>query len=324
MLDLAVVGEDETVAEALAGSVALAQAAEQRGYRRIWYAEHHNMASIASAATSVLIAHIAANTKEIVLGSGGIMLPNHSPLVIAEQFGTLASLHPGRIELGLGRAPGTDQATAFAMRRNMRASDNFPQDVLELQAYLSGESRVEGVNAIPGTGTNVPLTILGSSLYGAELAARLGLSYGFASHFAPEALQEAMALYRELFEPSAQLDEPLAYAAVNVVMAETEEKAQAKAEQVKRRRVSSFLGRRGYSFSDDELDDLMASPQGQQILGMMKHTAIGTTGTVRAQLDEFAQFANADELIVVHQATNIAGRVKSVHLLADAYDTVSV
>lgn len=324
MLDLAVVGEGETVAEALAGSVALAQAAEQRGYRRIWYAEHHNMASIASAATSVLIAHIAANTKEIVLGSGGIMLPNHSPLVIAEQFGTLASLHPGRIELGLGRAPGTDQATAYAMRRNMRASDNFPQDVLELQAYLAGESRVEGVNAIPGANTNVPLTILGSSLFGAELAARLGLSYGFASHFAPEALQDAMALYRELFEPSAQLDKPLAYAAVNVVIAETEGKAQAKAERVKRRRVSSFLGRRGYRFTDDELDELMVSPQGQQILGMMKHTAIGTTDTVRAQLDEFAQFANADELIVVHQATNIAGRIESVHLLADAYDTISV
>ncbi len=323
MLDLAVVGEGETAADALAGSVALAQAAEERGYERIWYAEHHNMASIASAATSVLIAHVAAHTETITLGSGGIMLPNHSPLVIAEQFGTLACLHPGRIELGLGRAPGTDQATAYAMRRNMSSTDSFPKDVLELQAYLAGESRVEGVNAIPGINTNVPLTILGSSLYGAELAARLGLSYAFASHFAPAALVQAMELYRDLFEPSAQLDQPCAYAAINVVLAETEALAQTKAELVKRRRVASFLARGGYRFAEDELDGLVASPQGQQIVAMMKHTAIGTPEAVRDQLNDFAEFSGADKLIVVHQATNIADRVESVHLLANAYAPVS-
>ena len=186
ILDLAMVGKDETPADAFANSVAVAQRAEQRGYRRVWYAEHHNMSSIASSATSVLIAHVAAHTSTIRLGSGGVMLPNHSPLVIAEQFGTLAALHPDRIDLGLGRAPGTDQVTMRAMRVDPMASDRFPQDVLELQAYLRGESTVAGVEAVPGAGTNVPLYILGSSLFGARLAARLGLPYGFASHFAPD------------------------------------------------------------------------------------------------------------------------------------------
>src|SRR5262245_32329317 len=182
ILDLAIVGHDDTVAEALQASVALAQAAEERGYRRIWYAEHHNMSSIASSATSVLIGHVAAHTERIRLGSGGIMLPNHSPLVIAEQFGTLATLHPGRIELGLGRAPGTDLAALQAMRRDIDAADDFPRDVLELQAYLADDGNVNGVRATPGAGTEVPITILGSSRYGAQLAAQLGLPYGFASH----------------------------------------------------------------------------------------------------------------------------------------------
>ena len=201
ILDLAIVSQDETPADAFANSVAVAQRAEQRGYNRIWYAEHHNMSSIASSATSVLIAHVAAHTSTIRLGSGGVMLPNHSPLVIAEQFGTLATLHPGRFDLGLGRAPGTDQNTMHAMRIDMRASDRFPQDVLELQGYLAGKSLVPGVQAVPGTGTNVPLYILGSSLFGAQLAAKLGLPYGFASHFAPGQLLEAVALYRRDFEP---------------------------------------------------------------------------------------------------------------------------
>ncbi|MCB0994760.1 MAG: MsnO8 family LLM class oxidoreductase, partial [Acidimicrobiales bacterium] len=185
ILDLAIVGRGESVADALAHSVAVAQRAETLGYHRIWYAEHHNMAAIASSATSVLIAHVAAHTTSIRLGSGGVMLPNHSPLVIAEQFGTLASLHPGRIDLGLGRAPGTDQNTMRAMRVDPMAAERFPQDVLELQGYLRGESLVPGVEASPGAGTDVPLYILGSSLFGAQLAAKLGLPYGFASHFAP-------------------------------------------------------------------------------------------------------------------------------------------
>ena len=189
LLDLAAVGKNETIGESFAGSVALAQLAERSGYERVWYAEHHNIGSIASSATAVLIAHVGAHTSTIRLGSGGVMLPNHSPLAIAEQFGTLAELHPGRIDLGLGRAPGTDQNTWRAMRRDPAASEQFPQDVLELQGFLSDESPVPGVKAIPGQGTHVPLYILGSSLFGAQLAAVFGLPFGFASHFAPRSLQ---------------------------------------------------------------------------------------------------------------------------------------
>ncbi|MEX0835631.1 MAG: LLM class flavin-dependent oxidoreductase, partial [Nitriliruptor sp.] len=202
ILDLADVGPGENVPDRLRSSVELARHAERWGYRRIWYAEHHNMPTIASAATSVLIAHVAAHTRTIRLGSGGVMLPNHSPLVIAEQFGTLESLHPGRIDLGLGRAPGTDQQTFRALRRHPAAAERFPDDVLELQGYLRGEPLVEGVRATPGHGTDVPLYILGSSLFGAQLAAQLGLPYAFASHFAPDALQAAVAAFRSGFRPS--------------------------------------------------------------------------------------------------------------------------
>src|SRR6195952_3354043 len=226
ILDLAAVGPGESIADSFAGSVGLAQAAERLGYTRIWYAEHHNIRSIASSATSVLIAHIAAHTETIRLGAGGIMLPNHSPLVIAEQFGTLATLHPDRIDLGLGRAPGTDQNTSRAMRRDHRAADTFPDDVLELQAYLGDESRVPGVNASPGRGTNVPLYILGSSLFGAQLAAAYGLPYAFASHFSPDLLHDAVEFYRREFTPSAQLSAPHVIAGVNVVAASSTAEAQ--------------------------------------------------------------------------------------------------
>jgi luciferase family oxidoreductase group 1 len=320
ILDLAIVGHDDTVAEALDATVVMAQAAEERGYRRIWYAEHHNISSIASSATSVVIAHVAAHTERIRLGSGGIMLPNHSPLVIAEQFGTLASLHPGRIELGLGRAPGTDLMTLRAMRRDVDAADQFPNDVLELQAYLAGDSLIRGVEAIPGAGTEVPITILGSSRYGAQLAAQLGLPYGFASHFAPAELQNAVALYRRTYQPSARHPEPYVHAGVNVVVADTREEATALYERVKRSRVASFLGRgAGRRLTDDEVDRLMRSPQGLQVIGMMRHTAVGTPAEVRGQLEEFAAYADADDLIVVHNATTIEQRLRSVHLLADAY-----
>src|SRR4051812_29846301 len=202
ILDLATIGRGETARDALAASVQLAQRAEAQGYRRIWYAEHHNIKAIASSATSVVIAHVAAHTSTIRLGAGGIMLPNHPPLVIAEQFGTLATLHPGRIDLGLGRAPGSDQPTMRAMRRDPARAEDFPRDVLELQGYLADETRVPGIYATPGRGTNVPLYILGSSTFGAQLAALLGLPYAFASHFAPQSLFEATAMYRERFEPS--------------------------------------------------------------------------------------------------------------------------
>ena len=221
ILDLAPIRRGETTSDSLSASVTLAQRAEQLGYLRVWYAEHHNIATIASSATSVLIAHVAAHTQEIRLGAGGIMLPNHSPLLIAEQFGTLESLHPGRIDLGLGRAPGSDQTTMRALRRNAGSAESFPEDVLELQGYLSGETRIAGVEATPGKGTNVPLYILGSSMFGAKLAASLGLPYAFASHFAPDLLESAVAAYRREFQPSAQLDQPYVIAGVNVIAADT-------------------------------------------------------------------------------------------------------
>ena len=229
VLDLAPIAEHETAREALEASVRLAQRAEELGYARVWYAEHHNFASIASSATAVVIAHVAAHTQRIRLGAGGVMLPNHAPLVIAEQFGTLASLHPDRIDLGLGRAPGTNQATMRALRRDASAAETFPQDVLELQGFLSGETRIPTVHAIPGRGTNVPLYILGSSLFGAQLAAALGLPYAFASHFSPGALEDAVRVYREQFKPSAQLDRPYVIAAVNVLAADSEDEARAPA-----------------------------------------------------------------------------------------------
>src|SRR3954471_2875951 len=221
VLDLAPINKGQSVGDGIAASVALAQQAETWGYQRVWYAEHHNMAAIASSATSVLIAHIAAHTQSIRLGAGGIMLPNHAPLTIAEQFGTLETLHPGRIDLGLGRAPGSDQVTMRALRRNPASADSFPQDVLELQGYLDDESRIPGVEAVPGKGSKVPLYILGSSTFGASLAAALGLPFAFASHFAPSALQAAVTIYRRDFTPSAQLDRPHVIAGVNVVAADT-------------------------------------------------------------------------------------------------------
>ncbi|MDY7104758.1 MAG: LLM class flavin-dependent oxidoreductase [Actinomycetota bacterium] len=319
MLDLAAVGEGETIADSFRSSVELARRAEAAGYRRIWYAEHHNIASIASSATSVLIAHVAAHTDRIRLGSGGVMLPNHSPLVIAEQFGTLATLHPDRIDLGLGRAPGTDQITWRAMRRDPAASERFPEDVLELQAFLGDESRVSGVRAIPGEGTHVPLYILGSSLFGAQLAAKLGLPYGFASHFAPGALHDAVRLYRDRFEPSAQLAEPYVIAGVNVAIAETEEAARAKFERTRRARTRSLFGRSvERRLTDAEVDAILASPQGAHVDQMMTYTAVGERDVVRAYLDDFRSRCGADELMVVHHATDAAGRLESVDLLAEA------
>ena len=323
ILDLAIIGKGQTAADAFANSVALAQRAEARGYERVWYAEHHNMASIASSATSVLIAHVAAHTSTIRLGAGGVMLPNHSPLTIAEQFGTLATLHPGRIDLGLGRAPGSDQNTMRAMRRDAHSSDRFPEDVLELQGYLSGESRIAGVVAVPGAGTNVPLYILGSSLFGARLAAMLGLPYAFASHFAPTALLDAIAIYRREFRPSEQLAEPYAIAGVNVIAADTDDEAQQQWETVRRYRIARFVAP-GRDLTDDEADAIIASPQGQQVMQMMHYSAIGEPSEVKAYLDEFAELAGVDELITAHSSPTIEQRLHSVDLLADVNDPVTV
>jgi luciferase family oxidoreductase group 1 len=316
ILDLAIVDRDTSVGDALAGCVTLARRAEERGYRRVWYAEHHNMSTIASSATAVLIAHVAAHTTSIRLGSGGVMLPNHSPLAVAEQFGTLASLHPGRIDLGLGRAPGTDAETVRALRRDPMAAERFPEDVLELQAFLGDEPSVPGVQAVPGRGTNVPLYVLGSSMFGARLAAALGLPYGFASHFAPEALQHAVAAYRQEFRPSPQQAEPHVIAGVNVLAADTDDEAAEAHRRVVRSRIGLFLGR-GRRFTDDELDRLVESPQGRQIAQMMRYTAVGRPEVVREYLESFAEHADADELIVVHAAPTLEQRLRSLDLLAD-------
>ncbi|MFI6602742.1 LLM class flavin-dependent oxidoreductase [Nonomuraea sp. NPDC050536] len=314
ILDLAHIGEGETAGDALRASVTLAQHAERWGYRRIWYAEHHNMPTIASSATSVLIAHVAAHTSTIRLGAGGIMLPNHSPLTIAEQFGTLETLHPGRIDLGLGRAPGSDQQTFRALRRTPVSADRFPQDVLELQGYLSGESLISGVEATPGKGTDVPLYILGSSLFGAQLAATLGLPYAFASHFAPDALEEAVELYRREFKPSAQQATPYVIAGVNVIAADTTEEAERHFHAAKRRRVSAFTKQR---LTPEEADLALESPAGRQISHMTKYSAVGTADEVKDYLDDFAKLADADELIVASSAPDRTAWLRSLELLAD-------
>jgi len=318
VLDLVPVARGQAVGEAIAAGVALAQLAESCGYRRVWYAEHHNMPTIASSATSVLIAHIAAKTSTIRLGAGGIMLPNHAPLLIAEQFGTLASIHPGRIELGLGRAPGSDQPTMRALRRDPTAADTFPDDVLELQGYLTGRSLIPGVSAIPGSGTNVPLYILGSSLFGARLAARLGLPYTFASHFSPGALQDAVALYRREFRPSAHLERPHVLAGVTVVAADTSAQARSELQQVRIARVAALYARGGRPLTDDEALLALQSGAAQHVDQMLTYAAVGTPPEVRGYLEQFAGHADADELIVVHQAGSVESRLRSVRLTAEA------
>ena len=320
VLDLAAVGRNESIAESFAGSVEMARAAERAGYRRVWYAEHHNISSIASSATAVLIAHIAAHTETIRLGSGGIMLPNHSPMVIAEQFGTLATLHPGRIDLGLGRAPGSDQATTYALRRNPAAAESFPRDVVELQGLLGDKSPIPGVRAIPGQGTHVPIFMLGSSLFGAQLAAELGLPYAFASQFAPGALQEAVGIYRETFKPSEQLAEPYVIAGVGAIVAGTPEEAAEQLEAARRLRARALFSRGGQKLSEEDIDSILSAPQGSAVDEMMTYNAVGTAVEAGEYLEWFRDHADADELIVVHQSNSVETRLRSVELLAEAVD----
>ncbi|MCU1544876.1 MAG: Alkane 1-monooxygenase [Microbacteriaceae bacterium] len=320
LLDLAPIAPGSTARESFAASVALAQAGERTGYTRVWYAEHHNMASIASSATSVLIGHVAGQTSTIRLGSGGVMLPNHAPLTIAEQFGTLATLYPGRIDLGLGRAPGSDQATMRAMRRDPSSADSFPQDIIELQGYLSGDSVIEGVQAVPGAGTNVPLYILGSSLFGAKLAAAFGLPYAFASHFAPDALHEAVALYRRDFTPSTQSDKPHLIVAANVIAADDPDDAAEQFTIMRRSRVKSMItrGPSAPEYSDEQIDSFLTTPQGRQLADMMRYTAVGDAPAVRGFLEELAEATGADELIVAHASSAVDDRLRSVDLTARA------
>jgi luciferase family oxidoreductase group 1 len=317
ILDLAPISEGGTPVQALQHARDLAQHAERWGYRRYWVAEHHNMVGIASAATSVVIGYIAANTTKIRVGSGGVMLPNHSPLLIAEQFGTLESLYPGRIDLGLGRAPGTDRQTMHALRVDPMASDRFPQDVLELQALLGPLQPGQTIQAVPGTDTNVPLWILGSSLFGAQLAAMLGLPYAFASHFAPDALMQAMEIYRAKFEPSAQMQKPYAMAGVNVIAADTDAEAEHLFTSLQQRFADMVRGARGYMKPPiDDIEDYWSGPEKIQAQRMLACSFVGSPKSLRIQLKDFMAKTGVDELMVATAVYDHAARLRSYELLA--------
>ncbi|MCO5100555.1 MAG: LLM class flavin-dependent oxidoreductase [Burkholderiaceae bacterium] len=320
VLDLVHVREGETPADALRQTMELAQHCERFGYRRYWIAEHHNMAGIASAATSVVVGYVAGATSTMRIGAGGVMLPNHSPLVIAEQFGTLESLYPGRIDLGLGRAPGTDTVTMRAMRRDPHAAEAFGDDVLELQALFGPVQPGQPYQAVPGAGLNVPLWILGSSLYGAQLAAALGLPYSFASHFAPEALMHALATYRERFRASTQLASPYAMPAVNVVVADTDEKARrlfTSAQQAFTRMIRNTRGRLPPPI--DDIESFWTPAEKAQASRMLSCSFVGSPRIVRRELQAFVAHTKADELIVASAIFDPAARRRSYELLADAW-----
>lgn len=318
ILDYAPVRPNQTFAEAISGSVAVAQAAEAAGYRRVWYAEHHNQSMVASAATSILIAHVASRTTTIRIGSGGIMLPNHSPMTVAEQFGTLAALYPQRIDLGVGRAPGGNANTMYALRRGADAGERFPLDVLELQAFLSERSAVDGVEAYPGRASEVPIYILGSSLFGARLAAEMGLPFVYASHFSPKALGQAISLYRSNFRSSDQIDAPYVIVSVNVIAADDPATAALHHRDMLRTEARKLLttapGREQYS--DGEIDSFLDSPEGVTASRLFHHTAVGTPNTVGQHLDRLVADTGANELILVHQAPEATQRIRSLELTA--------
>lgn len=317
ILDLAFITQGATPADALHHSLDLAQHAERWGYRRFWLAEHHNMAGIASAATSVVIGYVAGGTKTIRVGSGGIMLPNHSPIVIAEQFGTLESLYPGRIDLGLGRAPGTDYHTMRALRRDAANAENFPRDVRELQAFLGPLRPGQTVQAVPGTGLNVPIWILGSSLFGAKLAAELGLPYAFASHFAPDALMPALKAYRAGFKPSAQLGRPYAMVGVNVIAAETDSEARRLFTSAQQAFTNAVRGtRRQLQPPIDDIDSYWSPLEKVQASSMLACSFVGSPDTVRRSLEGFIDQTRADELMVASAIYDHAARLRSYEILA--------
>jgi luciferase family oxidoreductase group 1 len=324
VLDLSPITEGSNAAQSFRNTLDLAQHGERWGYNRFWLAEHHGMPGIASAATAVLIGHVAAGTSRIRVGAGGIMLPNHSPLVIAEQFGTLESLFPGRIDLGLGRAPGSDQITARALRRNLASdADEFPQDVLELMDYFSSEQR-QPVSAVPGTGLNVPIWILGSSLFGAQLAAALGLPYAFASHFAPAQMMQAIALYRATFRPSAQLDKPYVMLGFNVFAADTDEEAKFRATSMQQAFVNLRSGRP--SRLPPPVDDYWSriGPQEHALLEqVLSCSAVGSPETVSRELQAFIARTGADELMITSQIFEHAARLRSYEITADIHKALS-
>lgn len=319
ILDLAFVRDRSDPGEALRQTLDMAQHAERWGYKRFWLAEHHNMVGIASAATSIVIGYVASGTDSIRVGAGGIMLPNHAPLLIAEQFGTLESLFPKRIDLGLGRAPGTDQQTLRALRRDSMAADHFPQDVLELQALLAPEQPGQMVQAVPGTGLAIPLWILGSSLFGAQLAATLGLPYAFASHFAPDALLQALEVYRENFQPSEQLAKPYVMVAANVVLAETDEEGQRLFTSVQQQFVNLLRGSAGRLQPPLDIEQYWSPMEKIQVERMLACSFAGSRETVMRGLHRFMDQTVADELIVSSAIFGHEARLRSCKLLAEAW-----
>jgi len=320
ILDLAPITEGSSAADSFRNSLDLAQHGERWGYNRFWLAEHHGMPGIASAATAVLMSHIANGTSTIRIGAGGIMLPNHSPLVIAEQFGTLASLFPGRIDLGLGRAPGSDHTTARALRRNLASdADEFPQDVVELMDYFAGSPRRQ-VRAVPGAGLEVPVWILGSSLFGAQLAAALGLPYAFASHFAPQMMMQAIEIYRATFRPSAQLDKPYVMLGFNVFAADTDAEAHWRATSMQQAFINLRTGNptklkppvEGYL-------DLLGPGERGMLDSVLSCSAIGSPATVAHQLKAFIERTGADELMLTSQIFDHQARLRSYEIAADIH-----
>ena len=319
LLDLSPIPEGGDAALALRNSADLARHAERWGYKRFWLAEHHNMPGIASAATAVVIGHVAAATSTIRVGAGGIMLPNHAPLVIAEQFGTLATLFPGRIDLGLGRAPGTDQTTSRALRRNLDGDVNaFPRDVVELQHYFQPPEPGQRVHAVPGAGIDVPIWILGSSLFGAQLAAMLGLPYAFASHFAPAALMDALSIYRARFEPSAQCAKPYVMVGFNVVAADTEPEARLLYTSIQQSILRLRSGAPGKLPPPAADIEERLTPVDRQMLEQMQAcSVVGSPEMVRAGVVEFAERTGADEVMIVTHVFDHAARLRSLEITAE-------
>jgi luciferase family oxidoreductase group 1 len=319
LLDLSPIVAGGTARESLRNTLDLAQHAEAWGYRRYWLAEHHNMPGIASAATSVVIGHVASGTATIRVGSGGIMLPNHSPLVIAEQFGTLASLYPGRVDLGLGRAPGTDQMTARALRRDVNAAaEHFPDDVLELQALLGDAEPGQKIHAIPGVGTHVPIWMLGSSLFGAQLAAMLGLPYSFASHFAPDALLPALEVYRKRFAPSAQQAAPYAMPALQVIAADSDAAARRLFTSTQQAFANMHRNARGpLPPPIDDIETYWSPAEKAQAEHMLAYAVVGSPETVRDGLRRFMELTAADEIIVASMIHDHAARLRSFEIVAE-------
>ncbi len=317
ILDLAPVVEGSTTREALFNSLDLARHAETLGYNRFWLAEHHNMPGVASAATAVLIAHVAAGTKRIRVGAGGIMLPNHAPLMVAEAFGTLAELHPGRIDLGLGRAPGADQATMRALRRYMQGADSFPQDVQELLGWLDPVTPGQTMQAVPGAGADVDVWILGSSLFGAQLAANLGLPFAFASHFAPGDMMDALGIYRERFKPSPRLQEPYVMLGLNVIAAETDADATLQFTSIQQAFANLRLGRPGKMPKPDpdfRLDPLVE----QGVLHALSCSVVGGPEKVKRGIADFAARTGADELMITGSIWDHRKRKRSFEIAAEA------